>query len=173
MGHGRAGHRQVGQTGRRGDDADRDGLPAAGHDVFGRARPRLRAAGRHRQGVYAVDARPTLTRRCPHRPSRSRLPSATASRRATSTRARTRTWVRNKVRFHIVILLVLGAASGTGLGAAMLVVLDHDRVGHDRQIRVPEEGHDGLEDDSKSERHEALVHELDRKPDRRAVLPRA
>ena len=77
------------------------------------------------------------------------------------------------VRFHIVILLVLGAASGTGLGEPMGVVLDHDRVGHDRQIRVPEEGHDGLEDDPKSERHEALVHELDRKPDRRAVLPRA
>ena len=55
-----------------------------------------------------VDARPTLTRRCPHRPSRSRLPSATASRRATSTRARTRTWARRVVRFHIVILLVLG-----------------------------------------------------------------
>ena len=67
---------------------------------------------------HAVDARPALTRRCPHRPSRSRLPSATASRRATSTRAPTRTWARRVVRFHIVILLVLGAASGTGLGTA-------------------------------------------------------
>ena len=54
----------------------------------------------------------------------------------------------------------------------MGVVLDHDRVGHDRQIRVPEEGHDGLEDDPKSERYEALVHELDGEPDRRAILPR-
>ena len=70
-------------------------------------------------GVHAVDARAKLTRRCPHRPSRSRLPLATASRRATSTPARTRTWARRVVRFHIVILLVLGAASGTGLGAAM------------------------------------------------------
>ena len=73
--------------------------------------------------VSSIDARPTLTRRCPHRPSRSRLPSATASRRATSTRAPTRTWARRAVRFHIVILLVLGAASGTGLGAAMMLVV--------------------------------------------------
>ena len=51
---------------------------------------------------YAVDARPTLTRRCPHRPSRSRLPSATASRRATSTRAPTRTWARRAVRFTLL-----------------------------------------------------------------------
>ena len=77
------------------------------------------------------------------------------------------------VRFHIVILLVLGAASGTGLGEPMGVVLDHDRVGHDGQIRVPEETDHSLEDDSKSERNKALVHELDRKPHRRAVLPRA
>ena len=70
---------------------------------------------------HAVDAQPTLTRRCPHRPSRSRSRSATASRRATSTPARTRTWARRVVRFHIVILLVLGAAaSGTGLGAAAM-----------------------------------------------------
>ena len=67
---------------------------------------------------HAVDARPTLTRRCPHRPSRSRSRSATASRRATSTRARTPTWVRNEVRFHIVITSSLGCGSGTGLGSA-------------------------------------------------------
>ena len=57
VGHGRAGHRQVGQKGRRGDDADRDGLPAAGNVLLGRARPRLRAAGRHRQGMFSVSRR--------------------------------------------------------------------------------------------------------------------
>ena len=49
-------------------------------------------------------------------------------------------------RGHIVVRSA-GAASGTGLGAAMVRGLGHDRVGHDRQISVPEEGHDGLEDD--------------------------
>ena len=57
VGHGRAGHRQVGQKGRRGDDADRDGLPASRHVFLGRARPRLRAAGRHRQGMLSVSRR--------------------------------------------------------------------------------------------------------------------
>ena len=69
--------------------------------------------------------------------------------------------------------MLLYVGSGTGLGAIRRGFLDHDRVGHDRQIRVPEEGHDGLEDDSKSERYEALFHELDGEPDGRAVLPRA
>jgi hypothetical protein len=54
----------------------------------------------------SVDARPTLTRRLPHRPSRSRSRSATASRLRTSTRARTRTWARRVVRFTLLLVLV-------------------------------------------------------------------
>ena len=131
------------------------------------------------------DARPTLTRWCPHRPSRSRLRSATASRRATSTRARTRTWARRAVRFTLLLVFVRPPerdseprdrvnATSTPSPRPMNVgaVLDHDRVGHDRQISVPEEGHDGLKDDPEPQRYEALVHELYGKPHGRAVLPR-
>ena len=116
VGHGRAGHRQVGQKGRRRDDADGDGLPASRYLFLGRARARLRAAGRHRQGVLpvSVDARPTLTRRCPHRPSRSPLRWAMASRLRTSTPARTRTWVRwSKISHCYTSSLGCGLRNGT------------------------------------------------------------